>query len=72
MHADEWNAYDGWNMPDNPGMAVNVPVLKDHSVVARGKRQPHQGHEATGYNHNLNEKRIGGRDTESACSIYSC
>eukprot|EP00257_Ricinus_communis_P020743 XP_015580054.1 protein MODIFIER OF SNC1 1 [Ricinus communis] len=60
-HPDEWNFSDGWNMPENPDTAVTLPVLKDQGLVARGKRQPHKGHKA---NHNPDEKRTGGGDTE--------
>ncbi|XP_055961142.1 protein MODIFIER OF SNC1 1 [Mercurialis annua] len=60
----EWDASDGWSMPEIPDTAVNVPSLKDESVTARGKRHPHRGHKTSVYNHNPEEKPTGGQDTE--------
>ncbi|XP_050220934.1 uncharacterized protein LOC126671227 isoform X2 [Mercurialis annua] len=63
----EWDASDGWNMPEIPDTAVNiVPCLKDESATARGKRHPHRGHKTpVFYNpNNPEDMRSGGQDNE--------
>lgn len=65
-YSDEWTSSDGWNIPKNPDAPVSVSVVKDHGITARGKWQPYKGQQATGYNHDPDEKRINSGDTEKA------
>ncbi|KDP31066.1 hypothetical protein JCGZ_11442 [Jatropha curcas] len=63
-HSSEWDASDGWNVPENTDAVTAVPVLKDQGVTARGKRQPHKSHKGTGHNHNSDEKKTSIGDAE--------
>ncbi|KAG8652574.1 hypothetical protein MANES_06G107300v8 [Manihot esculenta] len=56
--SDDWNASDGWNMPENSDTACTIPCLKDQGVTARVKQQPHKGHKGTGYHHNPDKMYI--------------
>uniref|UniRef100_A0A2P2M0Y9 BAT2 N-terminal domain-containing protein n=1 Tax=Rhizophora mucronata TaxID=61149 RepID=A0A2P2M0Y9_RHIMU len=63
-YSDEWNASNGWNVPEDSGTAVIVPVVKDQGVTARGKWQPYKGHKSAGHNCDSDEKKISSGDTE--------
>ncbi|KAJ8771800.1 hypothetical protein K2173_026977 [Erythroxylum novogranatense] len=62
-YSDEWNATDGWNIPEEPIPAV-VTVVKEQGMTARGKRQSYNEHRSAGHNHDSRERRINSGDIE--------
>lgn len=65
-YSDEWSSDDGWNMPENRDSSapVNVTVVKDQGVIARGKRHQFKGQKSTGNNHDHDQKKTNSVDSD--------
>lgn len=65
-YSEEWSSSDGWNMPENrdSSVLVNVNVVKDQGVIARGKRHQFKGHKGAGNNHDHDHKKTNSVDSD--------
>ncbi|XVF12185.1 hypothetical protein REPUB_Repub08aG0092400 [Reevesia pubescens] len=63
---DEWNASDGWNIPENPDSSVPqvVPVVRDQGMTGRGKRHAFKGHKGGGNNYDFDHKKNNNGEAE--------
>ncbi|KAB1200926.1 Protein MODIFIER OF SNC1 1 [Morella rubra] len=61
-YGDEWNAPDGWNIPNNSDSAAIV--VKDQGVTGRAKRHTFKGQKGLGNSNDFDQKKTSGNTSK--------